>query len=91
MSSASGTSRTQLGWAIAGSIPFLLSIALLGYALSKQVLLMFATAWPVLQLFGYVSTLKMAKGDPAHYLVKTQVLLHWIALMLLIAMLVKVS
>lgn len=91
MSIATGPSRAQLGWAIAGSIPFLLSIALLGFALSKQVLLLFATAWPALQFFGYASTLKMAKGDPAHYLVKAQVLVHWIALILLISMLVKAS
>ena len=91
MSSAGEPSRAQLGWAIAAIIPFLLSIALLGFALSRQVLVLFATGWLLLQLCGYGSTLKMAKGDPAHYLVKAQVLLHWMALTLFIAMLVKIA
>ena len=91
MSSAGEPSGAQIGWAIAGAIPFLLSIALLGFAISRQVLVLFASGWLLLQLFGYGSTLKMAKGDSAHYLVKAQVLVHWMALTLFIAMLVKVS
>ena len=70
---------------------FLLGIALLGFALVKQVLVLFAAGWLALQIFGYASTLKMAKGDPAHYLVKAQVLLHWVALMLLVATFMRIS
>ena len=84
-------SPAQALWALAGAIPFLLSIALLGYALSNRVFLAFAIGWPVLQIFGYSMTLKLAKGDPAHYLVKAQVFLHWIALMLLGALLLKAN
>lgn len=91
MSNASEPSRTQAGWALAGAIPFLLGIALLGFALVKQVLVLFAAGWLALQIFGYASTLKMAKGDPAHYLVKAQVLLHWVALMLLVATFMRIS
>lgn len=84
-------SPAQALWALAGAIPFLLSIALLGYALSNRDIVVFAIGWFVLQIFGYSMTLKLAKGDPAHYLVKGQVLLHWIALMLLGALLLKAN
>lgn len=84
-------SRAQIGWTLAGVVPFLLSIALLGFAVSRQVMLSFAIGWPLLQIFGYSMTLKMAKGDPAHYLVKSQVILHWMALALLAALLARVS
>jgi len=89
MSKQTGLSRAQLGWALAGAIPFLLSIALLGYALGRQVVVVFASVWPLMQVFGYTMTLKMAKGDPAHYLVKAQVLLHWMVLMLAGAILLR--
>jgi hypothetical protein len=91
MNQPASPTRAQGLWTIAGVIPFLLSIALLGYALTKQVLVLFAVGWLVLQVFGYFMTLKMAEGDPSHHLVKAQVLLHWIALMLLVAMLMKAS
>jgi len=51
----------------------------------------FAVGWPILQIFGYAMTLRMAKGDPAHDLVKVQVVLHYIALVLLITLLVRAS
>jgi hypothetical protein len=89
MSETASPTRAQGLWALAGVIPFMLSIALLGYALAQQVLLVFAIAWPMIQIFGYSMTLKMAKGDPAHYLVKSQVLLHWMVLALAVAMLVR--
>lgn len=79
----------QKRWAIAAAIPFLLSLALLGYAMAKQVFLAFAAGWPVLQVFGYTMTLKMAKGDFSHVLVKTQVMLHVMVLGLLIAVVVR--
>lgn len=84
-------SRAQLGWAFAAAIPFVLSIGLLGFAISTRTAISFAAFWPLLQIFGYVMTLKMAKGDPAHYLVKTQVILHWMIVLLLAAMLVRGS
>lgn len=79
-------SRAQLIWFFAGAMPFVLSIALLGYSMSTGIALSFAIFWPILQIFGYGTTLKMAKGDPAHYLVKTQVMLHWMIVFLLAAM-----
>lgn len=91
MSQSGAPTRTQGLWALGGAIPFLASIALLGFALSQQIAIVFAVAWPILQIFGYTMTLKMAKGDPAHYLVKSQVLLHWMVLALAAAMLVRNS
>lgn len=81
--------RAQHGWALAAIIPFLLGIALFGFAMVKQVFVLFTTAWLLLQTFGYVISLKLAKGDPAHYLVKAQVLLHWTVVVLLVAMILR--
>ena len=58
-------------WALAAALPFLLSIGLLGFAISEQVLVAFAIGWPILQIIGYVGSIKLAKGDFTHYLVKT--------------------
>lgn len=68
----------------------MLSLALLGYAVAKQTFLAFAIGWPILQIFGYTMTLRIAKGDFSHVLVKSQVMLHLMALGLLIAVLVRV-
>ena len=81
----------QRYWALAAAVPFLLSLALLGYALAKQTFLAFAIGWPILQLFGYTMTLRIAKGDFSHALVKSQVMLHVMALGLLVAVVVRVS
>ena len=83
--------RAQLVWFLAGAIPFLASIGLLGYSLTTRVALSFAVFWPLLQIFGFVTALKMAKGDPAHYLVKTQVILHWMIVILLGSLVLKGS
>ena len=83
--------RAQKMWALAAAAPFLLSFLLLGWALAKQAFLPFAIGWPVLQLFGYASTLRMAGGDFSHVLVKGQVLLHYMALALLVALIARVT
>ena len=36
-------------------------------------------------------TLRLAKGDTSHDLVKTQVILHYVALILLVVLLVRAS
>ena len=81
--------KAQHFWVVAGAIPFLLSIFVLGVSLNTGALTAFAIGWPLLQVFGYTMTLRMAKGDPSHDLVKVQVILHYIALFLLIALLVR--
>ncbi|MEM1195172.1 MAG: pyridoxal phosphate biosynthetic protein [Pseudomonadota bacterium] len=81
--------KEQIRWAGAASALFLLAIALLGYALANTVLLPLAIGWVVLQMFGYVGALKFAKGEVAHPLFKSQVMLHGMALMLMIGLLAR--
>lgn len=79
----------QKCWALAAAVLFLIAIGLLGFALNAQVMVVFAVGWVALQIFGYVGALKMAKGDFAHPLFKSQVLLHIIALALLVAVIMR--
>lgn len=76
-------------WAFAAAALFLLAIGFLGFALNTQVMVVFAVGWVALQIFGYVGALKMAKGDFAHPLFKSQVMLHVIALALLVAVFIR--
>ncbi|MCH2488107.1 MAG: pyridoxal phosphate biosynthetic protein [Erythrobacter sp.] len=87
MANASSSRDTLL--ALAAAIPFLLSLALLGFALSRQTLLAFAIGWPLFQIFGYGGSLKLAKGALDHPLVKTQIVLHWMMLALFLAIVVR--
>ena len=82
--------RSAKLWALAAAIPFLLSILLLSFALSRQVLLPFAIGWPLLQVFGYWGSLKRAQGQIDHPLVKTQVFLHWMMVAILIGISARV-
>ena len=84
-------SSEQKRWAFFGSTLFLTAIGFLGYAFAEGVMLVFAAGWVVLQIFGYVGALRMGKGDFAHPLFKSQVLLHVIALGLLVAVLLGVA
>ncbi len=70
-------------WALAGVVPFLISLCLLGFALSSGKVLVLAIAWPALQVFGYVGAINRAKGDFSHPLWISQVSIHWIALALI--------
>jgi len=82
-------SGEQKRWAFAAAALFLLAIGFLGFALNTQVMMLFAVGWVALQIFGYVGALKMAKGDFAHPLFKSQVMLHVIALALLAAVIIR--
>ncbi|MBT8428105.1 MAG: pyridoxal phosphate biosynthetic protein [Erythrobacter sp.] len=88
--SEAGLSRGAQLWALAAAIPFLLSLALLGMAFSRQVLLAFAIGWPLLQMFGYAGALKRSGGQIDHPLVKAQVVLHWMMFVILIAIFARV-
>lgn len=79
----------QKRWAFAAAALFLLAVGFLGFALNARVMVVFATGWLALQIFGYVGALKMAKGDFAHPLFKSQVMLHVIALALLAAVIMR--
>ena len=87
MIAAHPSSRDNL-LALAAAVPFLLSLALLGFAICRQTFLAFAIGWPLFQIFGYGGSLSLAKGAIDHPLVKTQIVLHWMMLALVIAILV---
>lgn len=89
MSDQSTLTRKHHALALAAAIPFLVSLAVAGYALNSGIFLGFGLAWPLLQVFGYVMTLRTAQGDIAHPLVTTQIILHYIVLTLLIAVIGK--
>ncbi len=76
-------------WAFAAAALFLIAIGFLGFALNAQVMVVFAVGWIALQIFGFAGALKMAKGDFAHPLFKSQVMLHVMALALLAAIILK--
>ena len=78
-------------WALAAAIPFLLSLAFLGYALNTRTVMVLAVAWPALQIFGYVGALSRAKGDFSHPLWISQVMIYWIALVLIGAIVGKAA
>lgn len=83
--------RDQKLWALAAAALFLLAVGFLGFALNTGVMQVFAVGWVALQIFGYVGALKMAKGDFAHPLFKSQVMLHVIAVALLVAVIAKAT
>ncbi len=83
--------RDQKLWAFAAAALFLLAVGFLGFALNTGVMVVFAVGWIALQIFGYVGALKMAKGDFAHPLFKSQVMLHVIAVALLVAVIAKAT
>lgn len=81
----------QKVWALAAALLFLLAVGFLGFAFNTGIMLSFAIGWLVLQIFGYVGSLKFANGDFAHPLFKGQVLLHCIALMLLVVTIIRAT
>lgn len=81
--------REQKLWAAGAAALFLIAVGFLGFALSTKVMMVFAVGWIALQIFGYVGALRMAEGDFAHPLFKSQVMLHVIALALLVAVFMR--
>ena len=82
-------SSAQKGWSLAAAILFLIAIGFLGFALNTGILRSFAIGWIALQIFGFVGAIKFAKGDFAHPLFKSQVMLHGIALVLLVVLIAR--
>lgn len=80
----------QKRWALGAAALFLIAIGFLGFALSTKVMMVFAVGWLALMIFGFVGALKFAKGDFAHPLFKSQVMLHVMALGLLVAVFARV-
>ncbi len=79
----------QTRWAFGAASLFLTAIGLLGYAIQSGTLVPFAAGWVVLQAFGYAGSLKRARGDLAHPLFKSQVLIHFVVLGLLVAIILR--
>jgi len=82
-------SSAQKTWSLAAAILFLMAIGFLGFALNTGILRSFAIGWVALQIFGFVGALKFAKGDFAHPLFKSQVMLHGIAVVLLCVLIAR--
>lgn len=80
----------QKRWAFGAAALFLLAIGFLGFALGTGVMRVFAVGWLALMIFGYVGAIRVAKGDFAHPLLKSQVMLHLMALGLLVAVFARV-
>ena len=81
----------QKAWALAAAVLFLIAVTFAGFAISTQVLVVFAVGWVALQVFGYVGALKFAHGDFAHPLFRSQVMLNVVALGLLIATIARAT
>jgi hypothetical protein len=88
-SGAPDLTAEQKRWAFFGSTLFLTAVGFLGFAVAKGVMLAFAIGWVILQAFGYVGSLSRAKGDFAHPLFKSQVMIHLVVLGLLVALVLK--
>ncbi len=84
-------SKAQKRWSFGAAALFLVAVAFLGFALNTGIMRGFAIGWVGLQILGYVGALKFAKGDFAHPLFKSQVMLHIIALTLLIVSVTKAT
>lgn len=82
-------SGAQKFWGLGAAILFLIAIGLLGYAIASGAILVFAVGWVLLQAFGYLGALRFAKGDLAHPLFRSQVMLHVIALLLIAALVLR--
>lgn len=82
-------SPAQKFWAVAAALLFLLAVGFLGYAINTGIMRSFAIGWVALQIFGFVGAIKFAHGDFAHPLFKSQVLLHVIAIVLLVALIAR--
>lgn len=81
--------RPQKAWALLAALIFVASLAWLGLALATHNALIFAIGWPVLQVIGYTGSLRRAKGDTAHPLFITQVMLNLCVIGLIAAILMR--
>lgn len=73
----------QKRWAFGAAALFLFAVGFLGFSLNTGIMRPFAIGWVALQIFGYVGAIRIGKGDFAHPLFKSQVMLHVIAVLLL--------
>lgn len=79
----------QKRWAFGAAALFLLAVGFLGFSLNTGVMRVFAIGWIALMIFGFVGAGRIAKGDFAHPLFKSQVMLHLVALGLLVTVITR--
>ena len=79
-------SGAQKFWALAAAMLFLFAVGFLGFSLNTGLLRPFAIGWVALQIFGFVGAIKFTKGNFAHPLFISQVMIHAIGLTLLVAL-----
>jgi len=79
----------QKRWALAAAVLFLAAVGFLGFSLNTGVMRPFAIGWIALQILGFVGAIRMGRGDFAHPLFKSQVILHGIAVILLVAIIFR--
>ena len=85
MSGREPTGREKL-ILLAAAIPFLASLALAGLALRRGIMMEFGLGWPIIQGAMYFGATRFSNGEVDHPLVKSQVMLHWMMLVLVIAL-----
>ena len=81
----------QKRWALAAAALFLAAVGFLGFSLNTGIMRPFAIGWVALQIFGFVGAIRMGRGDFAHPLFKSQVILHVMAVILLSAVIFRAS
>ena len=81
----------QKRWAFAAAALFLAAVGFLGFSLNTGIMRPFAIGWVALQIFGFVGAIRMGKGDFAHPLFKSQVILHVMAVILLAAVIFRAT
>ena len=85
MNAAEPTRREKL-LLLAAAIPFLASLALAGLALGRGILPEFGIGWPIVQGLMYYGATRFARGEVDHPLVISQIVLHWMMLVIVIAL-----
>lgn len=85
----SKTARRARLMAVLAVIPFLASIFFMGFGLNYGVMQEFAIGWPLFLIGGYVATYRISQGNLLSPLFTSQVAVHWIVLVLLIALFIR--
>lgn len=75
--------------AVLAVIPLLASIFFLGFGLNYGIMREFAIGWPLFLIGGYVATYRISRGNLLSPLFTSQVAVHWIVLVLLVALFIR--
>ena len=89
--SARELTRAERRWALAAAIPFLASLLLAGFAIGRQTFLAFGIGWPLIQIGFYIGAARFAGCAIDHPLVKSQVMLHWMMMALVVTLFARAT